>query len=231
MAGAEQGQIDNGRAVSSCTEDSDYAASAVRVTDLPLEKTFLVPSVEADDPRCIVPLQSADGLGGEEMICRRCGMGVPFSGGCDEMFCPDCGASIRRSEGHAAMRDSSRIEPDAPDLTSRCGNSNCSACAHGWPHPTFVFIYFFAWAVLVGAVYLGGMDARWLWGAWPVVGLALFPLAFKAARKAGRLITPFLPDDISRCHSSATRQQAGTRWRKPLKRDGECPLFSRNLNA
>lgn len=168
--------------------------------------------------------QSGDG-GDATMSCLACLAMVPVFRNSAFADCPACGTGMHNRDGAWALH-----EPDGGSFAGKkeephAGVLQCQACVHRRPDVLYVILYFFAWAVLSGAVYLGGVDARWLGGWWLVVGLGIFPLAFRAALKSARFITPWFPNDLWSCHARGVLTLAGSRSPRRINPKGDCQSF------
>lgn len=157
--------------------------------------------------------------------CPVCMNEIPDADGRRDLACPDCGARLVRVDKKWAVIGPAGVPYGIAEDFYRHKTRKCSDCRYRKAFAGYVVVYFFAWLVLVAAIYLGGVDADWLGGWWKIAGLLLFPVVFELAALAVRLISKFLPQDVWRCRSAAAVKCARTRRPARINLNGKCRFF------
>jgi len=184
-----------------------------------------VEPVAAPDPA------ESSGVAMKPLECPVCLTFIPDVAGRREIGCPHCGARLVRSGKQWAVIGPRGVPFGPAEDYYRIKRSSCTSCLHLRPFFGFVFAYFFSWAVFVLAVYLGGSDAGWLGGWWKLVGLAIFPVAFKLAVMTWRLVARLFPKDLWRCASAGAVRCAGSDRPSGINLNGRCRFFQRRATG
>ncbi len=161
----------------------------------------------------------------QTMECPVCLSELGCPSGDADVACPECGAALRPQEGAWVVLGPKGTPMGAAEDYYRHECMSCLQCAHHKPARQYVALYFFAWAVIVTAVYLGGVSAGWLGGFWTALGLALYPIAYKIAKVAGGFTLAFFPEDLWRCRSAEAGAAAGTNRPEKINLNGKCRYY------
>jgi len=158
--------------------------------------------------------------------CPVCLSELGSPSGDADVACPECGAGLRPQDGTWVVLGPLGSPLGVAEDYYRHECMPCTRCAHHKPAWEYVALYFFAWAVIVTAVYLGGVNAGWLGGFWTALGLALYPAAYKIAKVAGHFTLAFFPEDLWRCRSAGAATAAGTNRPEKINLNGKCRYYS-----
>ena len=98
-------------------------------------------------------------------------------------------------------QENSEEAHDEPFIVARrpVPKRRCHVCSNRRVKGLYVFTYYFSWMIITASVYLGGVDAKWLFGYWTFMGLLLFPAVFYLAKKAWPFVVAFCTKEVWEC--------------------------------